>query len=996
MKRCSFLLLALMAGCIETTAGPMATRRWGSPQVNPARQPHKTRSIPRPTGYVPLVSTSPNIDGKIGNKEWRHAHALDLAMRLDGSGPAAQPTSAMLLRDPKHLYIAIRCQEPRMDDLRAEVRTRDGEVWADDSVELFFVVDGTYYHIGLSAAGGLYDSRGRKASWDADIQSAVGREEGAWVGELAIPLDAIGASPDASPRITGNIARTRRAGNGAQESAWSPTLSGSSHVPERFGTLAFADRPKKEATVAPNKPEVREVTILPLADGGKIVRFDLSDLPEDAAILRADLLIFRSEEIDASMEEAREEIAIYPLFRQANGQATPQVESQSLSLRAPWYDRFDATDAVRAWARGRTNGGFLVKTCPLWQDESTCLDVAYRAQPQNVPSQVTELKAFHRAGQTFLTWREMEDPIGKDHISWGEFRSIRQAMEHKRQVRYVVYRSDQPITPDTISQAERIAIVRPLSCWNTNGRNIERPIDQIIENQEYLPAHHGNPFGNARPDGPIGVDCPIDRLAIASGSPENPPEPLARGTGLYVHTPGKEGNAWYAVVTCVDGVENTREIDSANSLAQPLEETVGPGKPVFQRELPRGHFWKYPGKRLQYVRWVAPPLVNVPSEYYNWSVTLPGKLDQPVPLELNFHQDQGSYWRTHYRIEPDSIVLTPHDFPRRTWWYGFHESIGTLRSLNQGTVHNYTQRRMLAFLDWAMDTWPVDRNRVLVTGMAYAGGTGALHLGMRQPEIFSLVISGHGIPDCAQTLADTQGDRNAGLLKPLETIIGRPGWALKTADGTTAWEDLDLTAWVRNQPAARELPFLALSSKHYVAWGLWPAWQEFYKVMLDQRRGVLAHFQWYGAKLILVSRHGTFRSAIPLDIARNQPVLAFRGPGTKVLEKPEGGMGLFHLSFLWDAASLVDEPGRFAVDIHWSGRGEGVGDITLRQLGAFNVAPGMEYGWSITNANGGVVQEGTITASADGLLTLPQVRIPANPHRLTVQPMSEETREVTP
>ena len=80
-------------------------------------------------------------------------------------------------------------------------------------------------------------------------------------------------------------------------------------------------------------------------------------------------------------------------------------------------------------------------------------------------------------------------------------------------------------------------------------------------------------------DGRFGRDCPIDRFVIRDGA-----GPLPRGTGLYVHTVSPRqaafGKACYAVLTSIDGVQNTVEISKANALAQPLKETVAEPEPV--------------------------------------------------------------------------------------------------------------------------------------------------------------------------------------------------------------------------------------------------------------------------------------------------------------------------------------------------------------------------------------------------------------------------------
>ncbi len=56
-----------------------------------------------------------------------------------------------------------------------------------------------------------------------------------------------------------------------------------------------------------------------------------------------------------------------------------------------------------------------------------------------------------------------------------------------------------------------------------------------------------------------------------------------------------------------------------------------------------------------------------------------------------------------------AFALCPHDFPTKTWWYGYNENMGTLKSWKGAVVRNYTEKRLLWFVKWAMKKWPVDK-----------------------------------------------------------------------------------------------------------------------------------------------------------------------------------------------------------------------------------------------------------------------------------------------
>ena len=177
-----------------------------------------------------------------------------------------------------------------------------------------------------------------------------------------------------------------------------------------------------------------------------------------------------------------------------------------------------------------------------------------------------------------------------------------------------------------------------------------------------------------------------------------------------------------------------------------------------------------------------------------------------VPLELNLHATATVIWRTHYRVEPGAIVLGPHDFPLKTWWYGYHEAFGTLRPWSEGVIRNYTEKRLLWFLDWAAKKWPVDRNRILVTGCnGGASGSGALHLGLRYPEVFSMIIAGHGLPNYGGGEPGKSGGPE------LEKVWGQPAWGMKTRERRSVWEELDLIRAVSIAPPKADLPFVSMT-----------------------------------------------------------------------------------------------------------------------------------------------------------------------------------------
>ena len=87
----------------------------------------------------------------------------------------------------------------------------------------------------------------------------------------------------------------------------------------------------------------------------------------------------------------------------------------------------------------------------------------------------------------------------------------------------------------------------------------------------------------------------------------------------------------------------------------------------------------------------------------------------------------------------------------------------------------------------------------------------------------------------------------------------------------------------------------------------------------------------------------------------------------------------------WDPASIVDEPGRWALTISLDERAPkpaGAVDVTPRRLQRFKLKAGETVTW--TSSGDGVLQKGEVTADQWGLITLPQVQVSLKGTRVTV------------
>lgn len=220
--------------------------------------------------------------------------------------------------------------------------------------------------------------------------------------------------------------------------------------------------------------------------------------------------------------------------------------------------------------------------------------------------QVTDLKAVHREGQTFLTWREADSPVKEEALSFPKLRALSKELKEKGpKVQYRVYRSDKPIT--TVDGLTPVGETGPLSCWN----------------------------GNWLPSGDPKETDLVPRYVIVEGQP-----PLAPGTGLYVHNPQGQGalRGYYAVMVVTDGKED-RTPGPGNTIKEPVVEKQGQGLPVLQssKKVEEWNYQRVEPEMRHYVRWEAPPHANRENRPNDILVAIPKNVAKPAPVGLLLH-----------------------------------------------------------------------------------------------------------------------------------------------------------------------------------------------------------------------------------------------------------------------------------------------------------------------------------------------------------------------
>jgi hypothetical protein len=673
--------------------------------------------------------------------------------------------------------------------------------------------------------------------------------------------------------------------------------------------------------------------------GREKVEIDLTPLPKGVAVYRA---VFRP---------GRDEIEAFAA-RDRGVRVTLDGSDQALPLLAPRYSAFDVTFAVRAaLEKGRIV--FVMADFPGYRPVSSRLDVTCSAKPREKVPRVTGLAATHRAGQTILSWTEPDPPV-REETTFGLWKVRQQKNEELiRRYRYRIYRSEDPFSSRTIGRAELVDEVGPLTGWNPEFYGID-PKD----------------------------DADVPRFVIEEGKP-----PVAPGTGVYAHNPRRAGKWYYAVSLAVNGEEDLSTFDNFNSTARAVEETVGPGEPVLQRVVTPKSFSYVDGPTLHYyVRWESPPTSNLPSRPFDYLVAVPPKKAEPAPVGLHLHCWGGSleggygWW---YDAAQGAILISTNQIPY-DWWTGYHEHSGTWKPWKEGAVRDFSQARVMGFLDWAGTKWRLDRSRIFTAGSSM-GGSGSPNLALRHSGQIAWTVSWVGVHSPS---------RSPQFRGSYERVYGNLPWQLPYGDGkASAFDYFDDVHYLRDHPEI-DAPLICFSNgKNDAAIG-WPQARDTWKALQEARQPHV--FVWgqggHGQRAMLPGPDPNERE-LGVDVRLDRSLPAFTrgsldgnpGNGDPQDGDPEGQSNL-HLT--WDAAA-VDEAETWEMVVRLNARaprGECSVDVTPRRCQKFKPAPGATVAWGNRSvADGGVVQSGEVKADDQGRVTVPQAAVTRGGNRLTLK-----------
>jgi lysophospholipase L1-like esterase len=342
-------------------------------------------------------------------------------------------------------------------------------------------------------------------------------------------------------------------------------------------------------------------------------------------------------------------------------------------------------------------------------------------------------------------------------------------------------------------------------------------------------------------------------------------------------------------------------------------------------------------------------------------LALPRKQMKNPPLCVVLHSAGGGgqepfqpicapqYARGLYGDETYYILSLDCEKNRNDWWWGF-ESIKRNPELYKDELCP-TEKRALSTIEWVINEFGIDRNRVYLNGISM-GGSGSLGIGLNHGDLFAAVsvIVPAGIEHMKYRNVGPLPDRPPliNISSHLDTYAAGQEELLKQcADGryaiTFAWGPFGHSSVAINaaNPSVYEYPWLSIRKNevypvftHATTDNPYPGLMN--RAGPDQNGQINGYFRW------------------------------------KNIEDTEG-------KFVMELRLIRKEELQRPVDIPR----EAVAEISLRRLQRFPVSSGAAYRWTMSTGET-ILQSGKVTATSSGILSIPALKISDSPTFLKI------------
>ncbi|MGH8200973.1 MAG: DUF5916 domain-containing protein [Steroidobacteraceae bacterium] len=168
---------------------------------------HARAAQTSPTIQMGRASGPVALDADLSGPVWRHAPAITLVQQNPHPGKPTRFTTTMrLLRDSRHIYLGIRCDDPDPSRIATHTLQRDGDQSNDDSVTIMLDTFGQKklaYVFQVNAAGAMADgvispgflnpNTGSPVdySWNGYWRAVVQHDRRGWAAEMVIDVQSL-------------------------------------------------------------------------------------------------------------------------------------------------------------------------------------------------------------------------------------------------------------------------------------------------------------------------------------------------------------------------------------------------------------------------------------------------------------------------------------------------------------------------------------------------------------------------------------------------------------------------------------------------------------------------------------------------------------------------------------------------------------------------------------------------------------------------------------
>jgi len=382
-----------------------------------------------------------------------------------------------------------------------------------------------------------------------------------------------------------------------------------------------------------------------------------------------------------------------------------------------------------------------------------------------------------------------------------------------------------------------------------------------------------------------------------------------------------------------------------------VSETTEKGRKLLRHEHDSLSSWGYEKPQRDYF-YVIPPTKpaaeKVPLRVVLHSAGGSGEREMKGGLTPDMsHYIQAYCEETSYGLYLDCDTHKPPN-----WWWGYHAIAKNTEKYK--TELSPTEKRVFAEIEWVMANFPIDPDRVYLSGVSM-GGAGSLGLGMCRGDLFAAI----------------------NILVPANPAHG----LFRMANGKhpdpppvfnfSAQND----AWARDQ---EKLIALCQSKRYFMAFAWGP-----HGHTNESRKFNAAVYEHPWTTIRRNEAYPVFTNATTDN----------KYPGFNNMTAPDQS-GQINGYFRWK--NITDTADQFVMELRLVRKDElknpgdlqiptkSEADVTLRRLQKFKAEAGTVYKWQMS-VEGEVRQSGEVKLDAEGLLTIPKLGIETVPGQLKVE-----------